>query len=124
MESIKITLNNKEIALPIIKGSEGELALDITSLRKETGFITLDPGYANTGACISNITFIDGEKGILGNAGAGGGVGADGAVGAAGDAGDKGSKGNQGNEGDSPAGDAGENGTGILTGYVVGSLVE
>ena len=65
MESIKITLNDKEITLPVVKGTEGELALDITSLRKETGFITMDPGYANTGSCKSSITFIDGEKGIL-----------------------------------------------------------
>lgn len=78
-----------------------------------------DKGEKGTGGG-AGVAGSDGEKGILGNAGAGGGVGADGAVGAAGDAGDKGSKGNQGNEGDSPAGDAGENGTGILTGYVVG----
>ncbi len=65
MKSVKITLNDKEISLPVIEGSEGELALDITSLRKETGFITMDPGYANTGSCKSSITFIDGEKGIL-----------------------------------------------------------
>ena len=51
MESVKITLNDKEISLPVIEGSEGELALDITSLRRETGFITMDPGYANTGSC-------------------------------------------------------------------------
>ena len=58
MESVKITLNDKEIFLPVIEGSEGELALDITSLRKETGFITMDPGYANTGSCKSSITNI------------------------------------------------------------------
>ena len=65
MNSIKVKINNKEIKLPIIRGTENESAIDITKLRKETGFITLDPGYANTGACISNITFIDGENGIL-----------------------------------------------------------
>ena len=65
MSSIKVKINNKEIKLPIIVGTENEHGIDITKLRKETGFITLDPGYANTGACISNITFIDGEKGIL-----------------------------------------------------------
>jgi len=63
MGSIKVKINNKEIKLPIIKGTENECAIDITKLRNETGFITLDPGFANTGACISNITFIDGEKG-------------------------------------------------------------
>ena len=51
--------------LPIIIGTEGEKAIDITNLRKNTGFITLDPGYANTGSCTSEITFVDGEKGIL-----------------------------------------------------------
>ena len=65
MNSIKININGKEIELPIIEGTENENGIDITKLRKETGYITLDPGYANTGACISNITFIDGEKGIL-----------------------------------------------------------
>ena len=65
MDSIKIKINSKEIDLPVIKGSENEHGINITQLRKETGYITLDPGYANTGSCISNITFIDGEKGIL-----------------------------------------------------------
>ena len=65
MDSIKVKIDGKEISLPIIKGTEDEHGINITQLRKETGFITLDPGYANTGACISNITFIDGEKGIL-----------------------------------------------------------
>ena len=65
MDSIKIKINSKEINLPIIKGSENEHGINITQLRKETGYITLDPGFANTGACTSNITFIDGEKGIL-----------------------------------------------------------
>ena len=65
MSSIKVKINNKEIKLPVIVGTEDEHGIDITKLRKETGYITLDPGYANTGACISNITFIDGEKGIL-----------------------------------------------------------
>ena len=65
MSSIKININGKEIELPVIQGTENENGIDITQLRRETGYITLDPGYANTGACISNITFIDGEKGIL-----------------------------------------------------------
>ena len=65
MDSIKIKINSKNIELPVIKGSEDEYGMDITQLRKETGYITLDPGYANTGACKSSITFIDGEKGIL-----------------------------------------------------------
>ena len=57
MGSIKVKINNKEIKLPVIKGSENECGIDITQLRKETGYITLDPGYANTGSCKSNITF-------------------------------------------------------------------
>jgi len=61
----KLKIDTQELSLPIITGSENERAIDITSLRKETGYITLDPGYANTGSCKSDITFIDGEKGIL-----------------------------------------------------------
>ena len=65
MSSVKIQLNGKAVELPIIEGSEGEKAVDVTHLRKETGYITYDPGYVNTGSCSSDITFIDGEKGIL-----------------------------------------------------------
>ena len=64
-KTAKLKIGTKELSLPIITGSKNERALDITLLRKETGYITLDPGYANTGACKSDITFIDGEKGIL-----------------------------------------------------------
>jgi len=55
----------KVVELPVVEGSEHEKAVDISSLRAETGYITLDPGYGNTGSCESAITFIDGEKGIL-----------------------------------------------------------
>ena len=65
MKKAKLIIDKQSIDLPIIEGSEHEKALDITSLRKETGYMTLDPGYGNTGACLSDITFIDGEKGIL-----------------------------------------------------------
>ena len=66
MEKIaKLIIDGKTYELQIIEGSEGERAIDISSLRKETGLITLDPGYANTGCCKSSITFMDGEKGIL-----------------------------------------------------------
>ncbi len=61
----KLELNGKSHSLPLIEGTEGEKAVDISSLRDETGFITLDDGYANTGSCRSQITFIDGERGIL-----------------------------------------------------------
>ncbi|MGD8991164.1 MAG: citrate synthase [Desulfobacterales bacterium] len=64
-ETIKLIYGKKEIELPIVEGSEGEKAVDISKLRATTGLITLDPGYANTGSCTSSITFMDGEKGIL-----------------------------------------------------------
>ena len=62
---VTLTYNGKSYELPVVIGTEGERAIDITGLRAETGFITLDPGYANTGACQSGITFMDGENGIL-----------------------------------------------------------
>lgn len=62
---ITLTYKGKDILLPVIQGTEGEKAIDISSLRAETGFITLDPGYANTGSCLSAITFMNGEEGIL-----------------------------------------------------------
>jgi citrate synthase len=60
-----LLLKGKEYELPVVEGTENEVAIDITSLRAKTGAITLDPGYANTGSCSSAITFIDGEGGIL-----------------------------------------------------------
>ncbi|HOX07358.1 MAG TPA: citrate synthase [Planctomycetota bacterium] len=60
-----LELDGKKHALPVVVGSEGEVGVDITSLRRDAGAITLDDGYANTGSCSSAITFIDGEKGIL-----------------------------------------------------------
>jgi citrate synthase len=62
---VELTYNGKTVALPLIEGTEGEVALDIRNLRQHTGLVTFDPGYANTGACKSAITFIDGEQGIL-----------------------------------------------------------
>lgn len=64
-EKAEIRLGEKVYEFPVVVGSEGERAIDITHLRTETGHITLDPGYANTGSCKSEITFIDGENGIL-----------------------------------------------------------
>jgi len=60
-----LTLENNTYTLPTYIGIEGERAVDITKLRSQTGYITLDDGYGNTGACESAITYIDGEKGIL-----------------------------------------------------------
>jgi citrate synthase len=61
----KLILDGKELELPVVVGSEGEVGLDIMQLRAKSGAITLDQGYGNTGACESSITFIDGEQGIL-----------------------------------------------------------
>ncbi len=61
----EITYKGKTYKLPVFEGSEGEKAIDISTLRQKTGLITLDPGFANTGSCISSITYLDGEKGIL-----------------------------------------------------------
>jgi citrate synthase len=61
----RLILEGKEYELPVLCGTEGEKAIDVSSLRKSTGYITLDKGYENTGSCRSAITFIDGEKGIL-----------------------------------------------------------
>jgi len=64
-ENVKVIIGDNTIELPVIIGSEGEKAIDITALRQQTGYITLDPGFANTGSCVSSITFMDGEKGVL-----------------------------------------------------------
>jgi citrate synthase len=61
----KLELDGKAFTLPTVVGTEGEKAVDISSLRATTGYITLDDGYGNTGSCASKITFIDGDKGIL-----------------------------------------------------------
>jgi len=65
MEKALIRLEGVEYELPVVVGSEGEKAVDIGKLRGQSGYITLDPGFVNTGSCQSGITFIDGEKGIL-----------------------------------------------------------
>jgi citrate synthase len=63
--SATLTIGDKTYDLPVLEGSEGERAVDISTLRSRSGYITLDPAYGNTGACESTITFIDGEAGIL-----------------------------------------------------------
>jgi citrate synthase len=60
-----LEINSEKFELPIIKGSENEVAIDISKLRDLSGVITLDPGYKNSGSCTSEITFLDGELGIL-----------------------------------------------------------
>ncbi|MDH5568105.1 MAG: citrate (Si)-synthase, partial [Myxococcales bacterium] len=64
-EKAQLRIGDKTVELDIVEGSEGERAIDIRNLRSQTGVITFDPGYANSGACRSAITFIDGEQGIL-----------------------------------------------------------
>jgi citrate synthase len=62
---VEINIDGKTFKYPVVEGSEHERGIDITQLRNQTGYITLDDGYGNTGACKSAITFIDGEQGIL-----------------------------------------------------------
>ena len=64
-EKATITYNGTETELPVIIGSENEHGIDIATLRDRTGLITYDDGFGNTGSCKSDVTFIDGEKGIL-----------------------------------------------------------
>jgi citrate synthase len=64
-DTARLELDGKTYELAIVEGSEGERGIDIQNLRSETGLITLDPSYKNTGSCESDITFIDGENGIL-----------------------------------------------------------
>ncbi|MGD0088849.1 MAG: citrate synthase [Planctomycetota bacterium] len=64
-ETAKLIVEGKTYELPVVVGTEGEKAIDITKLRSLTGYITLDEAFANTGSCESMISFIDGEKGIL-----------------------------------------------------------
>ncbi len=64
-ETARLVVNSEQVEVPIFEGSEGERALDISKLRAQTGFVTLDEGYVNTGSTRSAITFLDGERGIL-----------------------------------------------------------
>ena len=64
-DKITINLNGKLTDCPVLVGTENEYAIDIDKLRADTGFVTLDFGYKNTGATTSKITFLDGEEGIL-----------------------------------------------------------
>ena len=65
MNTAKLTLEGQDYELPVVEGSEGEIGIDISKLRGQSGAVTLDSGYGNTGSCSSSICFIDGEKGIL-----------------------------------------------------------
>lgn len=63
--SAELIIDGKSVELPVIEGTEGEKAIDISKLRATTGYVTIDPGFKNTGSTKSEITFLDGEKGIL-----------------------------------------------------------
>ena len=64
-DTARLTFEDKEVELPVVRGSEGEVALDISKLRAQSGLITLDKGFKNTGSTTSAITFLNGEEGIL-----------------------------------------------------------
>jgi citrate synthase len=64
-DQVELRIKDKNYQFPTTKGSEDEMAIDISSLRSQTSYITLDPGFKNTGSTTSAITFLDGEKGIL-----------------------------------------------------------
>jgi citrate synthase len=64
-QKAKLIIDGSEHSLPVVVGTEGDRAVDITKLREATGHITLDEGYINTGSCRSAITFVDGERGVL-----------------------------------------------------------
>jgi citrate synthase len=65
MSNCRLEYNGRSWELPVVEGTERELGIDISDLRSETGLITLDEGYGNTGSCKSSITYIDGDAGIL-----------------------------------------------------------
>jgi citrate synthase len=65
MTAARLTYGDRQTELPTLTGTEGETAIDISRLRADTGLITMDTGYGNTGSCASAITFLDGEAGVL-----------------------------------------------------------
>ena len=64
-EIAKLELNGVVYEFPVVEGTENEKAIDISALRGKTGYITIDPGFKNTGSTTSSITYLDGEQGIL-----------------------------------------------------------
>ena len=64
-ETARMILDGQEYEFPVISGSENEKAIDISKLRGSTGYITMDPGFKNTGSTQSGITYLDGENGVL-----------------------------------------------------------
>ena len=64
-DTARISFDGRELEMPVIRGTEDEMAVDISKLRAETGLVTMDVGYGNTGSCSSAITYLDGEAGVL-----------------------------------------------------------
>ena len=64
-DSVKVIYQDKSFEFPLVEGTENEVGIDIKTLRAKTGLITFDPGYKNTGSCVSSITYLNGEEGIL-----------------------------------------------------------
>ena len=64
-DTASLTFGDRSVELPVIRGTEDETAVDISKLRAETGLITMDTGYGNTGSCTSAITYVDGDRGVL-----------------------------------------------------------
>ena len=64
-KTVKLEYDGKELELPVLYSTTGEGCIDISELRAKTGLTTLDPGFGNTAACVSKITYVNGEKGIL-----------------------------------------------------------
>jgi citrate synthase len=64
-DTASITFGDQSVELPVIRGTEDEVAVDISKLRADTGLITMDTGYGNTGSCTSAITYVDGDGGVL-----------------------------------------------------------
>jgi citrate synthase len=64
-ETAKITVDGRSADLPVVHGTDGDDGIDISQLRAQTGLVTLDNGYGNTGSCTSAITYLDGDAGIL-----------------------------------------------------------
>ena len=58
-DSVKVIVGDKSFEFPVIKGSKNERAININTLRSETGLITIDPGYKNSGSCLSEITYLN-----------------------------------------------------------------
>ena len=65
MTSVRLEYGGKTVDLPVLRSTTGEECIDITELRAKTGLTTFDPGFGNTAACASKITYVNGEKGIL-----------------------------------------------------------